>query len=98
MSLSKLIVNEAIEHINQYGSNHTEAIITDNSEAAKLFQQRVNSSIVMHNCSTQFADGGEFGMGAEMDLSNGRCRLFPIQGNGLIREAQRQLAKRNSAG
>ena len=65
-------VKEAIEHINQYGSNHTDAIITSNKKNAELFLNEVDSSIVMHNTSTQFADGGEFGMGAEIGISTGK--------------------------
>ena len=65
-------VKEAIQHINQYGSNHTDAIITSNKKNADLFLKEVDSSIVMHNTSTQFADGGEFGMGAEIGISTGK--------------------------
>ena len=65
-------VKEAIQHINQYGSNHTDAIITSNKKNAELFLNSVDSSIVMHNTSTQFADGGEFGMGAEIGISTGK--------------------------
>lgn len=65
-------IHQAINHIATYGSNHTEAIITDNLEAAQLFQRNVNSAIVMHNCSTQFADGNEFGMGAEIGIATGK--------------------------
>ncbi len=65
-------VKEAIQHINQYGSNHTDAIITSNKKNAKLFLDSIDSSIVMHNTSTQFADGGEFGMGAEIGISTGK--------------------------
>ena len=65
-------VKEAIEHINQHGSNHTDAIITSNKKNAELFLNGVDSSIVMHNTSTQFADGGEFGMGAEIGISTGK--------------------------
>ena len=65
-------VKEAIEHINQHGSNHTDAIITSNKKNAELFLKEVDSSIVMHNTSTQFADGGEFGMGAEIGISTGK--------------------------
>ena len=65
-------VKEAIEHINYHGSNHTDAIITSNKKNAELFLNGVDSSIVMHNTSTQFADGGEFGMGAEIGISTGK--------------------------
>ena len=62
----------AIEHIAEHGSNHTEAIITENSAAAETFLNEVDSAIVMVNTSTQFADGGEFGMGAEIGISTGK--------------------------
>ena len=65
-------VKEAIQHINKYGSNHTDAIITSNKKNAELFLKEVDSSIVMHNTSTQFADGGEFGMGAEIGIATGK--------------------------
>ncbi|NNE85208.1 MAG: glutamate-5-semialdehyde dehydrogenase [Alphaproteobacteria bacterium] len=65
-------VDGAIEHINQHGSNHTDAIVTDDDAVAAQFLDGVDSGIVMHNTSTQFADGGEFGMGAEIGISTGR--------------------------
>jgi glutamate-5-semialdehyde dehydrogenase len=62
-------VDAAIAHIRQYGSQHTECIVTDTTAAAERFLARVDSAIVLHNASTQFADGGEFGMGAEIGIS-----------------------------
>ena len=62
-------INEAIKHINKYGTMHTDAIITKNSKSAKKFLKEVKSSIAMHNTSTQFADGGEFGFGGEVGIS-----------------------------
>ena len=62
----------AVDHIAEYGSNHTEAIITENADTAEAFLNDVDSAIVMVNTSTQFADGGEFGMGAEIGISTGK--------------------------
>jgi len=62
-------IDEAIAHINKYGTMHTDCIITQNKKAAKKFLNEVKSSIAMHNTSTQFADGGEFGFGGEVGIS-----------------------------
>ena len=65
-------VKAAINHINKYGSSHTDAIVTKNKKTAKTFLSNVNSCIAIHNASTQFADGGEFGFGAEVGISTSK--------------------------
>ncbi|MFN4090595.1 MAG: glutamate-5-semialdehyde dehydrogenase [Alphaproteobacteria bacterium] len=65
-------LDDAIRHINRWGSHHTDAILTEDQAAAARFLERVDSAIVLHNASTQFADGGEFGMGAEIGISTDR--------------------------
>ena len=91
-------IDEAIKHINTHGSQHTDAIITENTKAAEQFMNGVDSAIAVHNASTQFADGGEFGMGAEIGISTGRLHArgpvgveqlttykYKVEGNGQIR-------------
>ncbi|MEM6339922.1 MAG: glutamate-5-semialdehyde dehydrogenase [Pseudomonadota bacterium] len=65
-------IDAAIAHIRQYGSNHTDCIMTEDDQAAAYFMSRLDSAILMHNASTQFADGGEFGMGAEIGIATGK--------------------------
>jgi glutamate-5-semialdehyde dehydrogenase len=90
--------DEAIAHINRHGSHHTDAIITGDTLVAHRFLREVDSAIVMHNSSTQFADGGEFGFGGEIGISTGRLHArgpvgaeqlttykYVIHGNGQVR-------------
>jgi len=92
-------VGEAVKHINKYGSSHTDAIVTKNKKTAKKFISNINSSIVIHNASTQFADGGEFGFGAEVGISTAKLHprgpvgieqlttyKYVLEGNGQIRK------------
>jgi len=65
-------VKEAIDHINKYGSSHTDSIVTKNNKTARKFLSNIKSSIAIHNASTQFADGGEFGFGAEVGISTSK--------------------------
>ena len=65
-------IDAALEHVRTHGSGHTDAIVTEDTSAAEQFARELDSAIVMHNASTQFADGGEFGMGAEIGIATGR--------------------------
>jgi glutamate-5-semialdehyde dehydrogenase len=90
--------NEAIEHIDSYSSGHTESILTEDLNRASKFQKEIDSAIVMHNTSTQFADGGEFGLGGEIGIATGKFHArgpvgvdqltsfkYLVNGNGQIR-------------
>ncbi len=91
-------IDAAIAHIRQFGSSHTDCVMTEDSEAAEHFFERLDSAILMHNASTQFADGGEFGMGAEIGIATGKMHArgpvgaaqltsfkYLVRGNGTTR-------------
>ncbi len=65
-------LDEGIAWVEEHSSHHTDAIITEDADAARQFMTSIDSAIVMHNASTQFADGGEFGMGAEIGIATGK--------------------------
>ena len=91
-------IDEAIGHIDTFSSGHTESIITEDLNNASRFQQELDSAIVMHNTSTQFADGGEFGLGGEIGIATGKFHArgpvginqltsfkYLVNGNGHVR-------------
>ena len=91
-------VEAAIDHISRHGSHHTECIVTGDSARAAKFLGEIDSAILLHNASTQYADGGEFGMGAEIGISTGRLHArgpvgveeltsykYIVRGNGQVR-------------
>ena len=91
-------IDEAIAHIRQFGTGHTEAIVAEDSGAAEYFLDRVDSAIVLWNASTQFADGGEFGFGGEIGIATGKLHArgpvgpeqlttfkYQVRGSGQVR-------------
>ena len=91
-------VDQAVEHISNHGSGHTESIIAEDEEATEIFLHDLDSAILLHNASTQFADGGEFGMGAEIGIATGKIHArgpvgaeqltsykYVVRGNGQVR-------------
>ena len=91
-------IEEAIQHIEDFSTGHTESIITENLNHASIFQKSLDSAIVMHNASTQFADGGDFGLGGEIGIATGKFHArgpvgvdqltsfkYLVNGNGHIR-------------
>jgi glutamate-5-semialdehyde dehydrogenase len=92
-------LDQAVNHINHYGSHHTDAILTENSENAKRFLKEVDSACCFHNISTRFSDGQQFGLGAEIGISTDKLHArgpmgvedlttykYAVIGNGQIRE------------
>ena len=93
-------IGQAIEHVNRYSSNHTESVIANDADVVARFFNEIDSAILLHNASTQFADGGEFGMGAEIGIATGKMHArgpvgveqltsfkYRVRGNGQVRPA-----------